>query len=131
MKHLTKISLIAAVFAIGTIAQSAHHEESEMPIDIHDIMEVGMKGDRKTETPSLTKKVLSGDASIDEKKDLLAMFLSLEKFKVEKGEQEAFDKKADALTDAMIGVMVGVDGSLDKLEEAANCKACHSAHKPD
>ena len=95
MKHLAKISLIAAVFAIGTIAQSAHHEGSEMPIDIHDIMEVGMKGDRKTDTPSLTKKVLSGDASIDEKKDLLAMFLSLEKFKVEKGEQEAGGQAVD------------------------------------
>ena len=131
MKHLSKLTLIAAVFAIASIAQSAHHEGSEMPIDIHDIMEKGLKDDRRAGTVGLKTKVLKGEATVDEKKDLLAMFLSLEKFKVEKGDQEAFDAKADALTDAMIGVMAGVDGSLAKLEDAVNCKACHSEHKPD
>ena len=135
MKKLS--ALLITVIAVGAsvTAYSAAHKEAEnkknMPYEVSKIMSVGMKGDKKKGVDGLVSKVIEGEASKDEQKDLLRFFLSLEKYSVEKGDQKAFDKKADALTDSLVGVIAGVEGSIAKLEKAKNCKACHDAHKPE
>jgi len=135
MKKLSALLITTIALGASITAYSAAHKEAEnkknMPYDMEKIMSVGMKGDKKEGVDGLVKKVIDGAASKDEQKDLLRFFLSLEKYSVEKGDQEAFNKKADALTASLIGVIAGVDGSIAKLDEAKNCKACHDAHRPD
>ncbi|MCP4890835.1 MAG: hypothetical protein GY904_30090 [Planctomycetaceae bacterium] len=78
----------------------------------------------------LIKKVAAGDASDEEKKNLYDMLVALGKNKPPKGEADSWKKLTAALVKAGKAV---VDGDADggaMLKKAANCKACHSKHKP-
>ena len=74
--------------------------------------------------------VAKGDASDEEKKELHAMLVSMSKNKPPKGEQEAWDKLTAALVKAGKAAVEGDGKAAGMLKKAANCKACHSVHKP-
>ena len=90
---------------------------------IKDVMKTAYKGKE-----SLQAKVLAGTATDAQKKEFLALTDALAGQKAPKGEQAAFDAKVAALTKAAHAyVETGADVAAFKA--AADCKACHSAHK--
>ena len=96
--------------------------QDDKKVAIKEVMKVAMKG-------GLCKKVADGKASDEEKKKLAGLFAALHDNKPPKGEQASWDEKTKALVDAANAVLKGEAGGGDKLKAAANCMACHSAHK--
>lgn len=77
----------------------------------------------------LLKKVANGQASDEEKAQLLMLYKGLAANEPPQGDAESWQMKTSALVAA---AQAAVDGDADagaELQAAANCKACHSVHK--
>lgn len=116
--------LAISIVSIPLVA-TALADDEESPKPKYTIKEV-MKNAHKD---GLLKKVVSGDASQDEKVMLLDNYIALVEAKPEKGESDSWQKLAGGAALAAAKVVVGRDGSIEELKVASNCKACHSAHK--
>lgn len=77
----------------------------------------------------LCKKVASGKATKEEAEKLVELFTALGQNKPPKGEADSWKEKTGALVAAAKGVASGDKTAAAKLGKAANCKACHDAHK--
>ncbi len=94
---------------------------------ISKVMKECMKGD-----DSLCAKVGGGMATDDEINALAEMVHSLKGTEAPKGEQGDYAAKVEALI-AAIDTIKGGDKSPEATatwKQAANCKSCHSEHKP-
>jgi len=96
--------------------------QDDKKIAIKEVMQVAMKG-------KLCEKVAKGEATPEEKKKLAGLFAALHENKPPRGEQASWDEKTKALVDAANDVLAGKEGAGEKLKGAANCTACHTAHK--
>lgn len=122
-----KIKLFTALLTclVGlctTLSVSAEEEEKKPKHTIKEVMKVGHK-------EGLLKKVLGGEASDEEKKQLLDLYVSMVESKPKKGDQASWIKLAGGSTLAAAKVVTGREGAIDELKAATNCKACHSVHK--
>ena len=113
--------LVAGYVCLPTIAA----DDEKPKYSIKEVMKNAMKP--KT---GLINKVMAGEASDDEKKTLHEMFVALAANEPPKGEADSWKKKTGALVRAAKAVVEGDEEGLAKLKKAANCKACHSEHKP-
>ena len=77
----------------------------------------------------LLNKVLSGQASQEEKLVLLDNYVSLVECEPPRGDMNSWHKLAGGLALASAKVVVGRDGALPELKAASNCKTCHDVHK--
>ena len=77
----------------------------------------------------LLNKVVEGDASKEEKDNLLDLYISLLENKPKKGDEDSWHIKAGTLVVAAAKVSVGRDGAEMELKKAADCGACHKMHK--
>ena len=114
---------VAALIASPVLADEAH-DNHEI---IEKVMKEGLKGD---ESP--LAKLLEGDASKKEVKELDKLIKTLEGTAAPVGEQDAYDEKVAELI-AAIGAIAGGDmeaPALERLDTASDCKACHTDHKP-
>ncbi len=109
--------------AVVPFALASSENEKEPKHSIKDVMKEAMKG-------GLLKKVSGGEATDEEKKELLDLFISMVESKPPKGEMESWHNLAGASALAAAKMVVGRDGAADDLKAATNCKACHSQHKP-
>jgi hypothetical protein len=78
----------------------------------------------------LLKKVADGEASDEEKTQLLDLYVSLSENEPPRGDAESFRKLA---TDAVVGaarVVVGREGAEAMLAKSVNCMGCHREHRP-
>jgi hypothetical protein len=116
-KALVASVVIVCGWAVLTLTSGAQEKTS-----IKEVMKVAMKG-------GLCAKVAKGEANEEEKKKLAGLFAALHENKPPKGEQTSWDEKTNALVAAANDVLAGKEGSGEKLRAAANCMACHSAHK--
>ena len=91
---------------------------------IEEVMEKAHKGKN-----SLFKKVVSGNANADQKKELLGLYQDLSKNKPEKGSQDDWKKRTSAMVSAAQEAVDGKPGAGPKIAKAANCKACHDLHR--
>jgi hypothetical protein len=105
-------ALIFGVVAFDGTLQGGDKKE----VTIKQVMKKAFAG-------GLCKKVASGDASAEEKKELIALFEGLSKATPPKGEEASWKEKTKALLDAA----KADDGAA--LQKAANCQACHQEHK--
>jgi hypothetical protein len=110
----------AFVLTLATVTGLALAGDSEETIK--KVMKVAMKG-------GLCKSVASGKATTDQKKELLALFQDLAKASPEKGDAGSWKMKTTALVDAAQATVDEKPGAGAQLKKAANCKACHDAHK--
>ncbi len=106
--------LLACVALVVTTWLAVKAEETKYTVK--DVMKTAMKG-------GLCKKVADGQASDEEKKQLLAMFESMAAAKPAKGDEASWKEKTGALVEA------AKKGDGAALKKAANCKACHDSHK--
>jgi hypothetical protein len=93
----------------------------------HSIKEV-MKLAHNPKT-SLAKKVITGKASDEEKKELAELYSDLAKNTPMKGSPESWKEKTEAVVKAVKDVEAGKPGSPAELQKAINCANCHKAHK--
>jgi len=114
--------LVASVVVMFGFAMLTFSTGAQEKASIKEVMKVAMKG-------GLCKKVASGEASEEEKKKLAGLFAALHENKPPQGEQASWDEKTKALVDAANAVLAGKAEGGAALQKAANCMACHSAHK--
>jgi hypothetical protein len=123
---MRKLIVAGMVLSLGWLAVSlcgaADDKEEEKKASIKEVMKVAMKG-------GLTAKVAKGEATEEERKKLAGLFAALHDAKPPKGEAGSWDEKTTALVKAAEEVLAGKEGAGDKLKAAANCAACHKAHK--
>ena len=119
------IGLVAIVPAamMFTVLATAADEAPAKPK--HTIKEVMVNAHKK----GLLKKVLSGQASQEEKIVLLDHYVSLAESKPSKGSEENWHKLTDAVLLAAAKVAAGRDDGAAQLKAATNCAACHKPHK--
>jgi hypothetical protein len=120
---MRKLLVASVVVVFGwTVLTMTTGAQDDKKVAIKEVMKVAMKG-------GLTKKVASGQASEEEKKQLAGLFAALHQNKPPRGDQASWDEKTNALVSAANDVLAGKAGAGEKLQAAANCMACHSAHK--
>ena len=123
MKKILAILTVACIAFCSSAFVFADHHKSKAKYTIKKVMQEAMKKGK-------LKKVLAGDASDDEKKELLDLYISLMENKAKVGDADSWHKKSEAVVLAAAAVVVGRDGAMDQLKGATNCKACHDVHKP-
>lgn len=77
------------------------------------------------------KKATDGKATKEELKELVEAYKKVAKAKAPKGEAASWKEKTTKLVEAAEALQKGSADGLAKYKEAVNCKACHTAHKPD
>jgi hypothetical protein len=95
----------------------------------HTIKEV-MQAAHGREGARLRQKVIDGQATAEEKVQLMDMYLSLAENAPPRGSAEDWHTKTDALLVAAVKVVAGREDGVAALRTASNCMACHSAHRP-
>lgn len=112
------------VIGVGTWVVAQDQDSARTPkYTIKEVM-------KQTHGPTkLRDKVLSGDASKEEKDQLLDLYLSMIESRPEKGEPQSWMMKSGRLILATARVAVGREGALEELKVASDCKACHEVHK--
>ncbi|MGB7345065.1 MAG: hypothetical protein WBD20_12700 [Pirellulaceae bacterium] len=121
MVQLTGSLLLAAFVCLPAIG--ADDDDKAPKFKTKEIMKKAFKG-------PLVKKVASGEASDEEKKELHEMLVALAKNKPPRGEQESWEKLTGALVKAGEAAVNGDENAGAMLKKGANCKACHSEHQP-
>ncbi len=77
------------------------------------------------------KKALDGKASPEELAKLIAGYKAMCAAKPPRGDEASWKEKTATLLAAAEGLKKGTPEAAAKYKEAVNCKACHSAHKPE
>lgn len=124
-RRFTKMAfafVAAAIFAAPAML-SADEADDAPKFTTKMVMKKAFKG-------PLLKKVASGSASDEEKKSLHDMLVALSKNKPPKGEADSWKKLTGALVKAGEAAVEGDSKAGMMLKKGANCKACHSKHKP-
>ena len=106
-----------ALFGLALVCDSnIEGGDKKEPVSIKVVMQKAMKG-------GLCGKVAGGKASEAEKKQLIALFTDLAANKAPRGDDASWKEK----TAALLAAAKADDGKA--LKKAANCAACHKAHK--
>lgn len=126
-ENLIKGTALALLLCVSPFAFGDEGDGEKAAKPKHTIKEV-MKGALKGD--ALNKKVLSGQATMEEKLMLLDMYVSLVENKAPRGEQASWTKFSGAAALAAAKVAVGREGAMKELKAATKCAACHKAHKP-
>ena len=115
---------LALMFTMALVLNSGSVDagKDDPKYSIKDVM-------KKGHGSGLLKKVLSGNANEDEKKQLVEMYESLAKNKPPRGDAKDWSTRAEQILGAARGVLKGEDGAKDALAKATNCANCHKQFK--
>ena len=114
--------LIVFVLAGFSLVVVAEEKKKEPQHTIKQVMAEAHKS-------KLVDKVSGGAASKEEKQKLLGLYTDLWHNKPPKGDEASWTKKTGSLVVGAARVLLDHEGAGDELKSAANCKACHEAHK--
>jgi mono/diheme cytochrome c family protein len=120
MRKLFVAGIVIAFAWVAVTLTSVAQEKAKHAIK--DVMKTAMKG-------GLCKKVAKGEASAEEKKQLVELFEALAANKPPRGEDASWKEKTAALLSAAKDAEAGKAGAGEALGKAANCMECHTAHK--
>lgn len=123
---MRKSILTVAGAALLTAGFLTLHAADKPKHSIKEVMEQGFKG--KT---SPAARVGKGEGTKDDFKLLADLTRNLPLNTPEMGDAKAWKTKATALAAAAKALADGKAGALEQWKEAANCKACHTDHKPE
>jgi hypothetical protein len=137
MSHISCCPKARALFAVVALAllsaaavlaaEGKKDAAADKPkYDSKEVMKQAHKGD-----VSLYKKVEKGTSTAADHTKLVELYKALAANKPPKGDQKSWDAKTGALVKAAEGLQKGAPNAKAQLKTAANCKACHTAHKPD
>ena len=123
MKNTLIVAAMLSVATICVISTVDHARADDDKVSIKKVMKSAMKD-------GLCKKVASGKAEDGDAAQLLELFTAMSKLDPPRGDADSWKSKTDALVAAAQDCVDGKEGATKKLAAAANCKACHGAHKP-
>jgi hypothetical protein len=123
MFHPTRTAFILLALAASVL----HGAEDDGPIK--KAMQKVHKAP-KTEK-KLSDKIIEGTATDEEKQVALALYKAMADAKAPKGDNAAFKDKVAKLIAATEEVVANKPDAVAHYKQAANCKACHTDHKPD
>lgn len=118
--------LVSVAVAVAAVVAGCSTYSSKPKYTTEQIMEQGFKG---KESPAA--RVGRGEGTAADFKLLAELSASLPFNAPPKGDAASWKEKSTALAKAGKDLAAGKAGALDAWKAAANCKACHSAHKPD
>jgi hypothetical protein len=93
---------------------------------VQEVMKAIHKGE-----DNIGKRAVKGVASKDDIAKLAEYYESLPLNEPPRGEIASWKEKTAALVKASRALKAGESGAVDLYKNAANCKACHSVHKPE
>jgi hypothetical protein len=117
--HGAAFALIAATFPTGQAAE-------EPKYTIQEVMQALHKGE-----VNVGKTILKGEGTAEDFKKLVPYYTSLPLQDPPKGDAKEWKERTTKLLQAAKALHEAKEGALDQYKTAVNCKACHSAHKPD
>ena len=123
VKYFVLASLTLGV--LGGLATYQAADSDKPKYTIEEIMGKAHEGKN-----SLLKKVVSGKANADQKKELLSLYEDLAKNKPEKGSQDDWKKRTTVMVGAAKEVVANKPDAGKKLGKTVNCKGCHDLHRP-
>jgi hypothetical protein len=123
-------AVVALLLALGAAVLAAAEGKKEGKADkpqyeTAEIMKQAHKGDA-----SLVKKIENGTSTAADHAKLLELYKALAANKPPKGDQKSWDQKTAALVKAAEALQKGDANAKAQLKAAANCRACHTAHRP-
>jgi hypothetical protein len=123
--HLFGFAVLTLGLFVGSAYRAADKDSDDKPkYTIKQAMKIAHgKADKKT--PSLSDKVLAGEASSDEKAKLLELYNAVAANKAPKGDADAWKEKTTGIVDAIKGVVDSKENAEVDLRKALNCKSCH------
>ncbi len=110
-----------AVFSFFVLAGALSANEA-----IETVMKNAFKGDT-----SLYNTVAKGKGSPDDAKRLAGYVKSLTENEPPRGEKSSWDRRTGELLKAVELMAKGNKQAMIQVQNAGNCKSCHSAHKPE
>jgi hypothetical protein len=119
---MKKWTITAAALALTLAAAGGSVLADKNEDTIKKVMKAAMKG-------GLCKTVVSGKATSAQRQELLTLFQELAAAQPERGDAASWKTKTVALVTAAQANVDGKPGAPAQLKTAANCKACHEAHK--
>ena len=126
MKNTTLLLSLVATLSCGlAFKASAEGEKKKEDSPIGKIMKAHFKGDT-----SDIKKAVKGELSKEEITKLAADLKAMIAEKPPIGEAASWKEKSEALFSAVEKLEKGEADAGAGVKAAANCKACHEAHKP-
>jgi hypothetical protein len=125
VKHVLLASLTLCV--VGSLVAYEAADTEKPKYDIETIMGKAHKAPEGE--ASLLKKVATGKANANQKKELLGLYEELAKNKPEKGGQDDWKTRTTAMVKAAKEVVDNKPGAAGKLGKTVNCKGCHALHK--
>lgn len=126
--RLFSVVTVVTALAAGAWLSSSFAAESEKN-PVKDFMKAYHKAPKGVDP--VCKKAGDGKATPEEIHKLIAGYKVMVAAKPAKGDQASWKEKTAKLLSAAEGLEKGGADALAKYKEAVNCKACHSAHKPD
>jgi hypothetical protein len=119
---MRKLIVAGLIVAFGWVALGVA-QDTKPKYTTKEVMKTAHKG-------GLAKKVAKGDASADEKKQLLELYEALAANKPPMGDDASFKEKAAELVAAAKDAVEGKPGAADKVNAIfMKCMGCHQAHK--
>ena len=125
--RFTAVAGIAVAITVGTHVWQAQAADSKDAIK--DVMKAYHKAPKGTDPTC--KKAADGKATPEELKKLVAGYTAMAAAKPPQGDAASWKEKTSKLLAAAQALEKGVPDAAAKYKEAVNCKACHSAHKPE
>ncbi len=125
MRRLIAVTVLGLLVTGSLVATSraADDTDKKPKFNTKQVMKECFKG-------PLIKKVTAGEASEKEIKTLHEMLVAMSMNKPPMGEAASWKKLCDSLVQAGKACVEGDAEGAAMLKKAANCKACHSVHKP-
>jgi hypothetical protein len=125
--HRFNKKLIAGVLGAAVVLTPLALSAAQKPkYSIKEVMKAIHKGE-----DNIGKRVVKGQASKDDLAKMVEYYQSLPLNDPPRGDKADWDAKTAALVKAAHDLQSGKSGAIAAYKEAANCKACHSAHKPE
>jgi cytochrome c553 len=126
LKHTVITSLTAVLFSVIISVPSLQAADAQPKYTIKDVMKALHKGDE-----NIGKKVSRGQGTSEDFSKLLDYYSALPANKPPRGEQASWDAKTAAMVKAAKALKAGDAGAVESYKAATNCKACHTAHRPE
>lgn len=129
MKSLSQFALLTLCCALPAsfLAAPLFAADAKKPkYTIKEVMKEVHKGE-----DNIGKRVANGTASKEDIAKMVAHYESLPLNEPPRGDKESWAAKTSKLVAASKAVQSGAPNAAQLYKDATNCKACHSAHKPE
>jgi surface antigen len=121
---MRKLIAACVVVAFGWVAITLVSLAQDKPkYSIKEVMKTAHKG-------GLMKKVASGKATAEEKKQLLEFYEALAANKPPQGDEAEWKTQTAVLVAAARAAAEGKEGAAEKLTDLVKCADCHKTFKP-